>query len=115
MKPESRNSPLLGNASLSAYPSQRAVAAEFTLQRGIDHCWATVSGNTHYLDNASLSTLIAAGLIRVPVTTDTQITTNERFKAVFCFRSAPSYNREFIRQFSQEAVQIRTDSREVSV
>jgi hypothetical protein len=37
----------------------------------------TASGNMHSRDNASLSTLVTARLIRVPVTTDTQITTGE--------------------------------------
>jgi hypothetical protein len=42
--------------------------------------------------------LVAAEMTHVPVTTDMQITTNEPFKGVFCFWSAPSYKREFIQQ-----------------
>jgi hypothetical protein len=40
------------------------------------------------------------GSVSVLVTTDTQITTDEPFKGMFCFRSAPRCKREFIRQFS---------------
>jgi hypothetical protein len=46
MTPESWSGRLLGGASLSAYLWQRVFADEFT-QRGIDHCWAAVSVNTH--------------------------------------------------------------------
>jgi hypothetical protein len=38
MMPESQNGLLLDGASLSAYLWQRATAAEFTQQRGIDYC-----------------------------------------------------------------------------
>jgi hypothetical protein len=44
---------------------------------GIVHYWATVSGNAPSRDNASISTLVTARLIRVPVETDTQIITDE--------------------------------------
>jgi hypothetical protein len=57
------------------------------------------SVNTHSRGNASLSTLVAVGLIYVPMTTNT---TDGPFKGVFRFRPAPSYKREFIRQVSRE-------------
>jgi hypothetical protein len=88
----SRNSPLLRNVSLSAYPWRRSVAAEFT-QRGIGHCSATVSENTHSCDNASLSTLVTAGLMRVPVTThaDYKRRIHELLDWVFWLRFARNY------------------------
>jgi hypothetical protein len=58
MTHESRGGPLLGNVSESVSV-------------------ITASGNMHPRDKASLSTFVTAGLICVPVTTDTQITTDE--------------------------------------
>jgi hypothetical protein len=55
----------------------------------------------HSHDNASLSTLVAAGLIGIPVTmNEADEYTDEPFKGVFFFQSTPSYKTEFIRHFS---------------
>jgi hypothetical protein len=37
--------------------------------------------------------LVVPELTHVPATTDTDSTTDEPFKGVFCFRSAPGYKR----------------------
>jgi hypothetical protein len=87
MTPESRNNPLLGNGLLThgCYGNDTHLHNnEWTRNRPV-------------LDNGSVS---------FPVTTDTQNTTDELFKLVFCLPSVRSYKRTFNRfvEVSQIAV-----------
>jgi hypothetical protein len=56
-----------------------------SLKAEMVHCWATV--DKHVFDKAGL---VAPELNSFPLTTDTHNTTDEQFKGVFCFQSAPS-------------------------